>query len=118
MFDRRGQSDDIPEVQARRGDLWEGESMLVNLLLWALFGLIAGVAAKFISKEQTRTDPMGILLTIVLGIAGAVVGGWLSSTLFQWDVNAFSLPGFAVAVVGALLILFVYHMLMASRKAL
>jgi uncharacterized membrane protein YeaQ/YmgE (transglycosylase-associated protein family) len=92
--------------------------MVVNLLLWALFGLIAGVVAKFIGKRPERSDPMGILTTILLGIAGAVVGGWLSSVLFGWDVNSFSIAGFAVAVVGALVLLFLYSLLMSTRRAL
>jgi uncharacterized membrane protein YeaQ/YmgE (transglycosylase-associated protein family) len=92
--------------------------MIVNILLWALFGLLAGIAAKFIGKRPERSDPMGILTTILLGIAGAVVGGWLSSVLFGWDVNSFSLAGFAVAVVGALVLLFLYSLLMSTRRAL
>jgi uncharacterized membrane protein YeaQ/YmgE (transglycosylase-associated protein family) len=96
----------------------EDVAMVVNLLLWALFGLIAGVVAKFIGKRPERTDPVGLLTTILLGIAGAVVGGWLSSVLFGWDVNSFSIAGFAVAVVGALILLFLYGLLMSTRRAL
>jgi uncharacterized membrane protein YeaQ/YmgE (transglycosylase-associated protein family) len=92
--------------------------MIVNILVWALFGLLAGVVAKFIGKQPERSDPMGIVLTIVLGIAGAVVGGWLSSVLFNWDVNNFSILGFVVAVVGALLLLFLYRALMSARRTL
>ena len=92
--------------------------MLVNLLLWALFGLIAGLVAKFIGKQPERTDPMGLVTTALLGIAGAVVGGWLSSVLFSWDINSFSIVGFAVAVAGALLLLFLYRILMSARKTL
>jgi uncharacterized membrane protein YeaQ/YmgE (transglycosylase-associated protein family) len=96
----------------------EDVTMILNFLVWALFGLIAGVVAKFIGKQPERTDPLGILTTILLGIAGAVVGGWLSSVLFGWDVNSFSLAGFAVAVVGALILLFLYGILMSARRAL
>jgi uncharacterized membrane protein YeaQ/YmgE (transglycosylase-associated protein family) len=92
--------------------------MIVNFLVWALFGLLAGVAAKFIGKQPERTDPMGIVFTILLGIAGAVLGGWLSSVLFNWDVNSFSIAGFAVAVAGALLLLFLYRVLTSTRRAL
>jgi uncharacterized membrane protein YeaQ/YmgE (transglycosylase-associated protein family) len=90
--------------------------MVLNILAWCIFGLIAGVVAKFIGKEGERSDPMGIFFTILLGIAGACVGGWLSSVLFNWDVNAFSIAGFAVAVGGALLLLFLYHILMRSTR--
>jgi uncharacterized membrane protein YeaQ/YmgE (transglycosylase-associated protein family) len=92
--------------------------MVVNILLWAVFGLIAGVVAKFIGKSPERTDPAGIILTVVLGIAGAVVGGFLSSQLFGWDINSFSIAGFAVAVVGALILLFLYRVFMAARQSI
>jgi uncharacterized membrane protein YeaQ/YmgE (transglycosylase-associated protein family) len=91
---------------------------VVNILLWCLFGLIAGIVAQFIGNQGRRTDPAGIVTTIVLGIAGAVVGGWLSSLIFNWDINAFSLPGFVVAVLGALLLLFLYHLVMNARRSL
>jgi uncharacterized membrane protein YeaQ/YmgE (transglycosylase-associated protein family) len=92
--------------------------MIVNLLVWAVFGLLAGAVANFIGKQPERADPMGIVFTILLGIAGAMVGGWLSSVLFNWDVNSFSIWGFAVAVAGALLLLFLYRALMSTRRAL
>jgi uncharacterized membrane protein YeaQ/YmgE (transglycosylase-associated protein family) len=92
--------------------------MIVNVLLWCLFGLIAGVVARFIGNEGERTDPMGIVFTIILGIAGAVVGGYLSSQLFGWDVSTFSIPGFAVAIAGALLLLLLYHVIRSTRKSL
>jgi uncharacterized membrane protein YeaQ/YmgE (transglycosylase-associated protein family) len=91
--------------------------MIINILAWALFGLLAGVVAKFIGKQPERSDPMGIVLTIVLGIAGAVVGGFISTNLFGWDVNSFSIQGFLVAVGGALLLLFLYHLVRAARMS-
>jgi uncharacterized membrane protein YeaQ/YmgE (transglycosylase-associated protein family) len=91
--------------------------MIINILAWALFGLLAGVVAKFIGRQSERSDPMGILLTIVLGIAGAVVGGFISTNLFGWDVNSFSIQGFLVAVGGALLLLFLYHLVRAARMS-
>jgi uncharacterized membrane protein YeaQ/YmgE (transglycosylase-associated protein family) len=92
--------------------------MVLNILLWSLFGLIAGAVAKFIGGERERSDPKGIVLTIVLGIAGAVLGGFLSSQLFGWDISTFSIPGFAIAVGGALLLVFLYRLAMATRKSL
>jgi uncharacterized membrane protein YeaQ/YmgE (transglycosylase-associated protein family) len=92
--------------------------MLLNLLLWALFGLLAGVVAKAIlGKSPGASDAVGWLLTIVLGIAGALVGGWISSTLFRWDINSFSIGGFIVAVVGALLLLVLYGVITSARKS-
>jgi len=93
--------------------------MVVNILLWCLFGLVAGVVAKFLGGERERTDPAGIALAIVLGIAGAVLGGWISSAIFNWDLNTFSILGFVVAVCGALLLLFLYRLVMtAGRRTL
>jgi uncharacterized membrane protein YeaQ/YmgE (transglycosylase-associated protein family) len=91
--------------------------MIVNLLLWAAFGLLAGVVAKFLSGRAERTDPAGLLLTIALGIVGALVGGFLSSQLLGWDVNSFSVAGFAVAVAGAILVLFLYRLIQSARKS-
>ena len=91
--------------------------MIVNLLVWALFGLLAGVVAKFIGKQPERSDPMGIVFTILLGIAGAVIGGFVASQLFNWDINTFSIAGFYVAVAGALLLLFLYRLVMSTRRS-
>jgi uncharacterized membrane protein YeaQ/YmgE (transglycosylase-associated protein family) len=91
--------------------------MIVNILVWALFGLLAGVVAKFIVKRPERSDPMGLLFTILLGIAGAVIGGFVASHLFNWDINTFSLAGFAVAVGGAILLLFLYGLVMSARRS-
>jgi uncharacterized membrane protein YeaQ/YmgE (transglycosylase-associated protein family) len=90
--------------------------MVMNILLWIVFGLIAGVVAKFLVQGRERVDPAGMLGTAVLGIAGAVLGGYLSSRLFGWDVSGFSLAGLVVAVVGALLLLFLYHLATGARR--
>jgi uncharacterized membrane protein YeaQ/YmgE (transglycosylase-associated protein family) len=90
--------------------------MSMNILAWVVFGVIAGVAARFIGNDRTKVDPAGMLGTALLGIAGAVIGGYLSSLLLGWDVNTFSIAGLAVAVAGSLLLLFLYHAVMRSRR--
>jgi uncharacterized membrane protein YeaQ/YmgE (transglycosylase-associated protein family) len=85
--------------------------MIQNILVWCLFGLFAGAVAKFIMPGK---DPGGIFVTILLGIAGALVGGFLGSKLFNWDVTGFNLPSFGIAVGGALLLLILYHMFRPS----
>jgi uncharacterized membrane protein YeaQ/YmgE (transglycosylase-associated protein family) len=90
--------------------------MIVNIIVWALFGLVAGMVARFISGAGERTDAAGLITTIVLGIAGALVGGFVSSALFGWDMATFSIAGFAVAVAGALLLLFLYHLLFRGAR--
>jgi uncharacterized membrane protein YeaQ/YmgE (transglycosylase-associated protein family) len=87
--------------------------MLVNILLWALFGLIAGAIAKFLLPGK---GPGGWIMTIVLGIAGALLGGFLSSHLLNLDVTGFNLQSIAIAVGGAILVLILYG-LVASRGA-
>jgi len=91
--------------------------MIVNVLLWCLFGLIAGALAQFIMPGRDpgqAVNPAGFITTIVLGIIGAVVGGYLSSHLFGWNVTGFNLPSLAVAVGGALVLLLLYRVLAAA----
>ncbi len=69
---------------------------------WILMGLIVGLLAKWIMPGD---DPGGIFLTILLGIAGAFVGGFIGTTLGMGSVSGFNLGSLAWAVGGALLIL-------------
>ena len=92
--------------------------MLLNILLWCLFGLVAGMVAHLImpGKGPGRSFGLGLVFTTLLGIAGAVVGGYVSSQLFGWDVNGFNLPSFGIAVGGALLLLILYRVVMSFRS--
>jgi uncharacterized membrane protein YeaQ/YmgE (transglycosylase-associated protein family) len=104
---------------AQGGAVAEGRAVVENFLLWCLFGLIAGAVAQFIMPGRQpgeSANPKGFLITIGLGILGAVVGGFLSSQLFNWDVTGFNLPSFAVAVVGALLVLVLYRVVTSSWR--
>lgn len=80
----------------------------MGIIAWIIFGLIAGVIAKMITPGR---DGGGFILTCVLGIVGAVVGGWLA-TMFGvgGHVSGFNLPSFLVAVVGAIVVLAIYRM--------
>ncbi|MBV8042617.1 GlsB/YeaQ/YmgE family stress response membrane protein [Pluralibacter sp.] len=84
----------------------------MGIITWIVFGLIAGVIAKFIMPGR---DGGGFILTCVLGIVGAVVGGWLA-TMFGigGSVTGFNLHSFLVAVVGALVVLFVFRLVRKS----
>ena len=75
---------------------------------WIVFGLIAGVIAKLIMPGR---DGGGFILTCILGIVGAVVGGWLA-TMFGigGTISGFNLHSFLVAVVGAIVVLVVYRL--------
>src|SRR5262245_3574536 len=97
--------------------------MLLNILSWVVFGLIAGAIAQFIMPGKQRGeayDSKGFVITILLGIAGAVIGGFISSQLFNLDVSGFNLPSFVIAVGGALLLLLLCRLAVsasASRSA-
>jgi uncharacterized membrane protein YeaQ/YmgE (transglycosylase-associated protein family) len=92
--------------------------MAVNILMWMVFGLMAGIVAKYIGRERERVNSAGLVGTGLLGIVSAVVGGHLSGPLFGWDVNSFSILGFAVAVAGALIVLFLYYLVTGARRTL
>jgi uncharacterized membrane protein YeaQ/YmgE (transglycosylase-associated protein family) len=82
----------------------------MGIIAWIIFGLIAGVIAKLIMPGK---DPGGFIITIFLGIAGALVGGFIGSRLGFGDVTGFNLGSFLIAVAGAVLLLFIYRMLKA-----
>ena len=78
----------------------------MGILAWIVFGLIAGALAKFIMPGD---DPGGIIVTMLLGIVGAVVGGFLGSMLLGVGVSGFNLSSLLVAIVGAILVLWIYR---------
>ncbi len=73
---------------------------------WLLMGLIAGALGKWIMPGK---DPGGIIVTILLGIAGALLGGWIGSVLGVGTVDSFSIGSVLLAVGGALILLFLYR---------
>lgn len=77
-----------------------------GLMSWLLMGLIAGVLGKWIMPGK---DPGGIVVTILLGIGGALLGGWIGSMLGIGTVNSFSIGSILLAVAGALILLFLYR---------
>jgi uncharacterized membrane protein YeaQ/YmgE (transglycosylase-associated protein family) len=83
----------------------------MSIFAWIILGLIAGfVASKLVNKTGE-----GMLMDIVLGIVGAVVGGWLFRTFGMPGVTGLNLYSLVVAVVGAAVFLIVYHAL--ARRA-
>jgi len=82
----------------------------MSFLAWIVLGLVAGfVGSKIVNKSGE-----GLILDIVLGIVGAIVGGWLFSMFGAHGVTGLNLYSFAVAIVGAIVVLVVYH---AIRRA-
>ena len=84
----------------------------MGVLSWILLGLIVGALAKWIMPGP---DPGGLVVTTLLGIAGAFVGGYLATVVGIGTPQGSSLGSLAIAVGGALLILWVYRRLRASR---
>ncbi len=78
----------------------------MGILSWIVFGLIAGAIAKLIMPGK---DPGGFIVTILLGIAGALVGGFIGSALGLGGVDGFNLGSFFIAVLGAIILLAVYR---------
>lgn len=83
----------------------------MSILAWIVLGLIAGfIASKIVNKSGE-----GLILDILLGIVGAVIGGWLFRTFGMSGVSGLNLYSLAVAVVGAIVFLVVYHLLFSRR---
>jgi uncharacterized membrane protein YeaQ/YmgE (transglycosylase-associated protein family) len=79
----------------------------MSILAWIVLGLIAG----FIASKIFVGSGQGVLIDIVLGIVGAVVGGYLFSAVGATGITGFNLYSMFVAVVGAVIILWLYHTL-------
>ena len=80
----------------------------MGIIAWIVLGLIAGVLAKFIMPGR---DPGGCIITIMLGIGGAVVGGFIGTQLGFGRITGFDLRSMAIAIGGAVLLLVVYRMM-------
>ena len=82
----------------------------MSIFAWIILGLVAGyIASKIVNKRGE-----GLIRDIILGIVGAVVGGWLFRTLGASGVTGLNIYSLVVAVVGAIVVLLVYH---ALRRA-
>jgi uncharacterized membrane protein YeaQ/YmgE (transglycosylase-associated protein family) len=90
----------------------------MGFISWLILGLIAGfIASKIINKSGE-----GLIMDIVLGVVGALVGGFivskvpmLSNLFGQGGVNGLNIPSMIIAVLGAILVLLIYHMVFRRR---
>jgi uncharacterized membrane protein YeaQ/YmgE (transglycosylase-associated protein family) len=83
----------------------------MSFLAWIVLGLISGfIASKIVDKSG-----QGTAMDIVLGIVGAVAGGWLFNTIGHIGVTGVNLYSILVAVVGAVIVLLIYHALIGNR---
>ena len=83
----------------------------MSFLAWIILGLIAG----FIGSKIVNHRGEGLLLDIILGIIGAVVGGWLFSAVGGHPVSGINLYSIFVAVIGSIVVLFIWHALVRRR---
>jgi uncharacterized membrane protein YeaQ/YmgE (transglycosylase-associated protein family) len=77
----------------------------MSIISWIVLGLIAG----FIGSKLVNKTGEGLVLDIVLGIVGAVVGGWLFSLFGMHGVTGVNIYSLIVAIIGAVVVLVVYH---------
>ena len=80
----------------------------MGILSWIIFGLIAGILAKW---SMPGEDGGGFIMTVIIGVVGALVGGYISVFFGMGKVDGFNFGSFVVAVVGSLVVLFVYRKL-------
>ena len=85
----------------------------MGIIAWIVLGAIAGWITNLIMGGKE-----GIIATIILGIIGAVVGGWLAGTVLKVaDVTGINIESIVVAVIGAVIVVAVYRLVMGRRTA-
>ena len=86
----------------------------MSFIAWILLGLVAG----FIGSKIVNKSGEGFLLDIVLGVVGAIVGGFLFSLVGASPVSGLNFYSLVVAVIGAIVVLVIYHAIRGSRTAI
>jgi uncharacterized membrane protein YeaQ/YmgE (transglycosylase-associated protein family) len=95
----------VRELQSPTSDAVIWEVSFMGILAWILFGLVAGVIAKLIMPGR---DPGGFIVTILLGIAGALLGGFLGRAMGFYGEGEGA--GMLMSILGAIILLAVYRM--------
>lgn len=86
----------------------------MSVIAWILLGLVAGALAKMLMPGK---DPGGFILTILIGIAGAIIGGFLWNVITGNDsYGDFDIGGILIAIVGSMILLWGYRTLVARRS--
>jgi uncharacterized membrane protein YeaQ/YmgE (transglycosylase-associated protein family) len=80
----------------------------MGIATWIILGLVAGLLAKIVMPGR---DPGGIIVTALLGIGGALVGGFIGTRLGFGNISGFDLRSVVIAVGGAVLLLFLHRLL-------
>ncbi|MHC2069620.1 GlsB/YeaQ/YmgE family stress response membrane protein [Bremerella sp. T1] len=84
----------------------------MGILAWIIFGLIAGALAKLLFPGD---DPGGCIVTIIIGIVGAMLGGFIATGMGYGTVTGFNLYSFMVAILGSMLVLAIYRFLVKGK---
>ena len=79
----------------------------MGILIWLLLGLVAGILAKFVMPGR---DPGGIIVTIALGVIGAIIGGYLGTRFGIGSVTGINFESILVATAGAILVLVILRL--------
>jgi uncharacterized membrane protein YeaQ/YmgE (transglycosylase-associated protein family) len=85
----------------------------MSIVGWIVLGLIAG----FIASKIVTSRGQGFWINIVLGIVGALVGGFLFESLGAQGVTGFNLTSMIIAIIGAIVVLLIYHAVTGRRSA-
>lgn len=85
----------------------------MGIIAWIVLGLIAGAIAKALMPGP---DPGGFIVTILIGIVGAFLGGFLGNLVTGTGLNGFSLWSILLAIVGSLILLWLYRVTTRSRN--
>ncbi|MGH7016612.1 MAG: GlsB/YeaQ/YmgE family stress response membrane protein, partial [Caulobacteraceae bacterium] len=78
---------------------------------------VLGLVSGFVASKLVNRSGDGILMDIILGVIGALVGGWISVRIFAGPpVNGLNLTSFLIAIVGAVIVLLIYHTVVGRRR--
>ncbi|MET8080304.1 GlsB/YeaQ/YmgE family stress response membrane protein [Streptomyces canus] len=88
----------------------------MGIIAWILIGLLAGAIAKLLLPGK---DPGGIIITMLIGIVGGLLGGWLGKVIFGVDSidGFFDLSTWVAAIVGSLILLVLYRVVTGNRRS-
>ncbi|MFF5505012.1 GlsB/YeaQ/YmgE family stress response membrane protein [Streptomyces roseolus] len=87
----------------------------MGIIAWIILGLLAGIIAKMVMPGR---DPGGFIVTTLIGIVGALLGGWLGKVIFGVDSvdGFFELSTWIAAIIGSLILLALYRLVTGSRR--
>jgi uncharacterized membrane protein YeaQ/YmgE (transglycosylase-associated protein family) len=79
---------------------------MFNIVAWCIFGLVAGAIARFLLPGR---DPMGCIATMILGIVGSVLGGYIGSLIMGRGIDGAQPAGWIMSIIGAIIALLIYR---------